>query len=409
MDEAPYPAALTERILAKGVAHADAQIRDLFERFVPEDQRVKRLGSAVRPAALLALAGDAARGGKLFFEATGVTCRNCHKLGAKGNDVGPDLSQIGRKLNRAQLLESILEPSKAVDPKYVAWLVETKDGRVLTGLVQGKTDAEILLRDAENKLLRLSPGEVELMVPQRQSLMPELLLREMTPQEVADLLDFLAAQQAEETQRAEAGPNEARSDADESITWQIDNLRSIGGHKVTVLGQPRVIDTPQGKAVEFDGVDDGLIVDSHPLAGAAKFTAEVIFRPAAGGPKEQRFFHLQETGSENRVLFETRLDGPQWFLDTYVKSATADATLFAQDFKHPLDRWYHAALVVDGRTMRHYVNGKLELEKELAYQPQAAGQTSIGVRFNRVFWYQGAVRAARFTPRVLKPEEFLKP
>jgi putative heme-binding domain-containing protein len=394
--------------VAKGAAHGDSQIRDLFERFVPEEQRVQRLGSAVRPAELLALPGDAQRGQTLFFDAAGVTCRNCHRIGATGNQLGPDLSGIGRKLTKPQLLESLLEPSKAVEPKYVTWIVETSQGQVHVGLLMEKTDEDVVLRDAQNKEQHIAAADVEVIAPQRQSLMPDLLLRDMTPQAVADLLAFLAAQRSEAPQDSTA-QEIAKPQATEAITWQIDNLDAIGGHKVTVLGQPRVIDTPQGKAVEFDGVDDGLIVDSHPLAGVIQCTAEVIFQPAADGPKEQRFFHLQETGSQNRALFETRLDGAHWFLDTYIKSGAADATLFAGGFKHPIGPWYHAAIVVDGRTMKHYVNGTLELEKDLAFQPHAAGQTSIGVRHNRVFWYKGAIRMARFTPRVLKPEEFLKP
>jgi len=55
--------------------------------------------------------------------------------------------------------------------------------------------------------------------------------------------------------------------------------RPIGGHKTTVLGHPRVIDSPVGKAVEFNGVDDALFVDVHPLAGAETFTWEIVFRP----------------------------------------------------------------------------------------------------------------------------------
>ena len=50
--------------------------------------------------------------------------------------------------------------------------------------------------------------------------------------------------------------------------WTFDRLDNIGGHKTTVLGEPRVIDSPIGKAVEFDGVDDALFIDNHPLAGA---------------------------------------------------------------------------------------------------------------------------------------------
>src|SRR5262245_46564150 len=72
--------------------------------------------------------------------------------------------------------------------------------------------------------------------------------------------------------------------------WKFDRIDRIGGHPATVLGHPRVIQTPSGKAVEFNGVDDGLMVDVHPLAGAEKFTWEAIFRPD-GGNAEQRWFH----------------------------------------------------------------------------------------------------------------------
>ena len=87
--------------------------------------------------------------------------------------------------------------------------------------------------------------------------------------------------------------------ADRSEVWTFDRLDRIGGHPTTVLGSPRVIDTPIGKATEFDGDDDALFVDFHPLAAATTFTWEAIFRPD-GGNTEQRWFHLQENGSENR-------------------------------------------------------------------------------------------------------------
>jgi hypothetical protein len=145
------------------------------------------------------------------------------------------------------------------------------------------------------------------------------------------------------------------------------------------------------------------------MAGWPQFTAEVIFRPAAAGPKEQRFFHMQEEGSENRVLFETRLtDDGHWFLDTFIKSEGGDCTLFAKDHLHKIGPWYHAAIVVDGGSMRHYVNGKLELSQELKFTPHKAGQTSLGVRINKVHWYKGAIGRARFTPRPLEPAEFWK-
>lgn len=198
--------------------------------------------------------------------------------------------------------------------------------------------------------------------------------------------------------------------ADQPVVWNFDQLETIGGNKATILGSPRVIDAEPGKAVEFDGKQDAIFLDASPLAGLKQFTVEIVFRPYADGPKEQRFFHLQETGSENRVLFETRLtDDGHWFLDTFIKSGDGDYTQLAKDSLHPLGPWYAAALVMDGKTMRHFVNGKEELSTEIKFAPQGKGQTSIGVRINNVFWYKGAVRQVRITPSVLSPKEFLKP
>lgn len=195
-----------------------------------------------------------------------------------------------------------------------------------------------------------------------------------------------------------------------SVVWNLDNLDSVGGHKLTIVGNPRVIETDRGKAIEFDGVDDAVFVAANPLAGLKEFTVEVVFRPATGGPREQRFLHFQPDGSEDRVLFETRLftEG-QWFLDTYLQTGPGKHTLFAEKFPHPLGPWYCATIVVDGRSMKHYVNGKEELSADVQLVPLAAGQTSIGVRFNKVHWYQGAIRQIRVTPAVLKPAEFLQP
>jgi len=192
--------------------------------------------------------------------------------------------------------------------------------------------------------------------------------------------------------------------------WAIDNLVSIGGHKTEVLGVPKVIETPTGKAIEFDGKQAGLVVGTHPLAGAERFTVEAIFRPDAGGLKEQRFLHLQEEGSENRILLETRLtEDEQWFLDTFIKSNGTKQALFAEGFKHPVGQWHHAALVFDGYEMRHYVNGLKELSHEIIFTPQRNGQTSIGVRLNQVSWFHGAIRVVRFTLDALPPQEFLRP
>jgi hypothetical protein len=194
---------------------------------------------------------------------------------------------------------------------------------------------------------------------------------------------------------------------DTAEVWRFDRLDRIAGHVTTIHGQPRVIDTPIGKAVEFDGVDDALFVDAHPLAGAKTFTWEAIFRPD-GGSTEQRWFHLQESASENRMLFEIRVAGDQWFLDSFNQSATGSATLMNKKSLHPLGTWYHVAAVYDGKVFSNYVDGVQDGRAEVELAPQAAGRSAIGVRINLVYYFKGAVHSARFTRRALAPGEFLK-
>lgn len=193
-----------------------------------------------------------------------------------------------------------------------------------------------------------------------------------------------------------------------SVIWKIDSLKNIGGNALTVNGTPQITKAPGGKAMLFDGAKDGLLIETNPIAGARAFTVEAIFRPDAGGNKEQRWFHIQEATGDNRVLLEVRLIGDEWFLDTFIKSGERRLTLYAENFKHPLARWYHVALVFDGSEMRHYVDGREELSGALTIEPLMNGRVSIGMRMNRVQWFKGAVRAARFTPRALTPQEFME-
>jgi putative heme-binding domain-containing protein len=191
--EGRIPASVRKQVLSAALAVSDAQVRDLFERFVPDEQRVKRLGSVIRPEQILSRRGDVARGKELFFKAAGLQCATCHRIGGVGSTLGPDLSDIGKKYTRAQILESILDPSKTVEPKWTAYVVETTDGKLHTGLLAERNAREVVLRQAGDKEVRLPAAEVAAVRPQRASLMPELLLRDLTAEQAADLVDFLAS------------------------------------------------------------------------------------------------------------------------------------------------------------------------------------------------------------------------
>jgi Concanavalin A-like lectin/glucanases superfamily len=191
-------------------------------------------------------------------------------------------------------------------------------------------------------------------------------------------------------------------------TWKIDNLKKIGGFQTTILGEPKIIKTDKGKAVEFDGIDDGIFINTNPIEGFSAFTIEAIFRPDSGGTKEQRWFHIEQTALESRALLETRLVGEEWFLDTFLKSDENRLPLLAENFRHPLNKWYHVALVYDGSEMRHYVDGNLELSGKVNFKAMSSGKISFGVRQNKVYWFKGAIRKAGFTNRALPPKEFMK-
>ena len=215
----------------------------------------------------------------------------------------------------------------------------------------------------------------------------------------------------------------AAQTAPRQITWTFDRLDAIGGATTTVEGHPKVIDSPVGKAVEFDGVGDSLLIEQHPLAGAATFTFEAIFRPD-GGATQQRWFHLAEidpktglatsttqttTEPNSRFLFEIRVvSGNQWYLDAFINGPGYNRALMFANKVHPIGRWYHVAQVYDGKMYRSYVNGELQGEAEVAFTPQGPGRASVGVRMNKVNYFHDAVAMARFTPRALPVAEFMK-
>jgi hypothetical protein len=188
--------------------------------------------------------------------------------------------------------------------------------------------------------------------------------------------------------------------------WKFDRLDRIGGLATQVIGEPRV----EGGATVFDGRDDAVYLPRHPLAGARAFTVEAVFRPD-GGAFEQRWLHLasDDPVNQTRMLFEIRVVGNSWYLDSFIKGKGYAQVLIDPAKLHPVGHWYHVAQTFDGTTYRSYVDGVLEGEANVTgFTPQGAGNTSVGVRYNRVNFFHGAVRVARFTDRALSPDRFLR-
>src|SRR5262245_27532591 len=98
-----------EKLLATAAKLPAGPVRDLFEGYLPPDEKGRRLGSSPRPGSILSLHGDRDRGEKLYWS-TAVNCGSCHKIGDRGTAVGPELTEIGKKRTRDDVLESMLEP-----------------------------------------------------------------------------------------------------------------------------------------------------------------------------------------------------------------------------------------------------------------------------------------------------------
>jgi len=192
-----------------------------------------------------------------------------------------------------------------------------------------------------------------------------------------------------------------------AVEWTVDSLTRIGGHAVTVVGRPRVVDTSRGRAVEFDGAGDGLFIESNPLEGLARFTVEVVLDPAADGPEEQRFLHIEERDSRRALMELRRLAAGVWCLDTFLRDGDSQLTLIDRGALHRPGEWHVAALAYDGAAMTHYVDGMREASGPVAFAPLGSGRTSIGVRQNRVSWFKGRIRMIRITPQALPPDRLL--
>ncbi len=193
----------------------------------------------------------------------------------------------------------------------------------------------------------------------------------------------------------------------DSVYWKLDNLERMGQLPLSAVGSPRVLDGPYGKAIEFAGAADALFAQSNPLQGLEQFTLEILFRPDAGGLREQRFFHAGQIHGE-RILFETRLtDDGHWYLDTFISSGESNCTLLNEGFLHPVNQWYYLAMSCDGKEQVNYVNGHQERRGAVDFCAQGEGALAIGVRLNSVCWFKGAMAAVRLTPAVLSANQLL--
>jgi putative heme-binding domain-containing protein len=135
--------------------------------------------------------GDSKRGRLLFFDLKGPGCARCHRARGEGGTIGPDLSDVGGKYERALLIESVLEPSRQIVEGYRPIIVATERGHVVTGIVKAESTDELTLVDAEGRQQVIRKAAIEERQPSTTSLMPDGLAAGLTPRDFTDLIAYL--------------------------------------------------------------------------------------------------------------------------------------------------------------------------------------------------------------------------
>ncbi len=147
---------------------------------------------ATRQTALIAAPGGNKAVGKSIFE---KVCANCHKFGAAGKTIGPDLSAIAAKLKKPELIESLLFPSKLIADLYKPELIQTKDGDIVSGLVikENARAVTIVTSDHPEKPIEVLKSQIQARKKSSVSAMPDGLLDTYTNDQILGLVAFLLA------------------------------------------------------------------------------------------------------------------------------------------------------------------------------------------------------------------------
>lgn len=166
--------------------HKDDAIRKKAQRLLAALVPADRGEVLAKYQRALTLDADPRRGQPLFEK----NCATCHRIGTVGVDVAPDIAD-SRTKTPAQLLNDILNPNGAIDGNYVSYTVVTTDGKSETGVISAETPVSITLRQPEGKTLQILRADIDELRSNGVSLMPEGLEKNLSVEEIADLISFI--------------------------------------------------------------------------------------------------------------------------------------------------------------------------------------------------------------------------
>jgi putative heme-binding domain-containing protein len=131
--------------------------------------------------------------GKRVFSSVTAACASCHKVKGQGTEVGPDLSEIGSKLAKEALYESILDPSAGISFGYEAHQLELTSGDEPYGLIVSDTPEEVAVKNNTGVVTRYKKSEIKSRQQMKLSIMPAGLQQAMSINELVDLIEYLGS------------------------------------------------------------------------------------------------------------------------------------------------------------------------------------------------------------------------
>ncbi len=176
------------RIVLESRPAADVRFHLRFRRrsSTPERELLARL--------LLERDGSVEQGRDVFHDEEKAQCIRCHRLGAEGGSIGPDLTSVGSRFSRAYLIESILEPGRAIAPSFDTHVVALEGGEALAGVKVAETASTLTFAFAQGESRIVQKAHIVEQQIAPGSIMPEGLEKQLTERQLIDLVAFLLAQ-----------------------------------------------------------------------------------------------------------------------------------------------------------------------------------------------------------------------
>lgn len=272
------------------------------------------------------------------------TCAQCHTLFGTGGKVGPDLTGSNRA-NLEYLLSNVVDPSAVLGKDYVASVVRTKRGRVLTGLIRNETKTSIELITAD-QTMTVPRSEIESIMPSGKSMMPDDLLKPLSENEVRALVAYLGS------------PKQVPVQATKDNVKTFFNGKDLTGWK----GDKKLWKVENGEIVGTSpGIKHNEFLKSHLIVKDFKFTVKVKLTPNDANSGIQ---FRSEALPDGEVKGYQADMGKGWWGKLYEERARGLLWKRPGDQHVKVGEWNTYEIVAVGSKIRTYLNGKLCVDLE---------------------------------------------